>query len=112
MSVERARALRRSLTPQEAKLWTRLRELRPLGHHPRRQDPIGGFVADFSFRRRRLIVEVDGGQHGGSADVARDAALERLGYRVLRFWNVDVDRNVEGVIETILAELDSRPLRE
>ena len=48
----------------------------------------------------------------GAADIARDAALERLGYRVPRFWNVDVDRNINGVIETILAELESRPLRE
>ena len=110
MSVERARALRKRLTPQEAKLWTRLRELRPLGHHPRRQDPIGGFVVDFSFRRRRLVVEVDGGQHGGGADAARDLRLAALGYRVLRFWNVDVDRNLEGVMETILIELESRPL--
>jgi very-short-patch-repair endonuclease len=43
---------------------------------------------------------------------SRDAALERLGYRVQRFWNIDVDRNIDGVIETILAELESRPLRE
>ena len=106
MSVERARALRKTLTPQEARLWSRLRDLRPLGYHPRRQTPIGRFVVDLAFLRQRLVVEVDGGHHGGEADKIRDQALASLGYRVLRYWNSDIDQNVDGVLEAILAALE------
>ena len=106
MSVTRARSLRKAMTPHEAKLWNRLRDMRPLGFHPRRQHPIAGFVVDFAFRRQRLIIEIDGGQHATSAhDADPDARLASLGHRVIRFWNVDVDRNLDGVVETILAEL-------
>jgi very-short-patch-repair endonuclease len=59
-----ARALRKRMTPQEAKLWVALRTLRPAGFHFRRQVPIGPYVVDFACLKHRLIVEVDGGQHG------------------------------------------------
>jgi very-short-patch-repair endonuclease len=65
MAIEPARALRKQMTPQEVKLWVRLRELRRLGFHFRRQSPILSYVVDFECRRRKLVVEVDGGQHGG-----------------------------------------------
>ena len=71
----------------------------------------GGQCGDnFSCRRRLPVVEVDGGQHaeGREADAARTSRLERLGYRVIRFWNHEVLENVEGVVETILAELRER----
>ena len=76
----------------------------------RQQDVIGGCIVDFACRRRRLVVEVDGGQHaeGRKADAARTARLERLGYRVIRFWNHEVLENVEGVVGAILAELRER----
>jgi very-short-patch-repair endonuclease len=61
---EYARALRKRLTPQEAKLWVKLRELKPLGFHFRRQAPIGRYIVDFASLKQRLIIEVDGGQHG------------------------------------------------
>src|ERR1700730_6692737 len=83
----------------------RLRELREQGFHFRRQSPIAHYVVDFECRRRRLIVEVDGMQHGFDQnrirDSLRDSKLREMGYRVLRFANPDIDQNMEGVLETI-----------
>src|SRR5262249_3389630 len=87
------------------KLWVRLRELRARGFHFRRQSPIARYVVDFECRRARVVVEIDGNQHGFDEhrirDERRDLALTALGYRVLRFTNQDVDRNIEGVLHTI-----------
>jgi len=110
---DNARALRKRLTPQEAKLWVKLRELKPLGFHFRRQAPIGPYIVDFTSFRYRLVVEIDGGQHGMDiglrSDLKRDAFLQSRGFRVLRFWNSDVDRNLSGVVETILRARDQTP---
>jgi very-short-patch-repair endonuclease len=99
------------MTPQEVKLWVKLRQLRELGFHFRRQSPISAYIVDFECRRQKLVVGVDGGQHGFdknlAADVERDRVLETAGYRVLRFWNNQIDRELEGVIATILAALAS-----
>jgi very-short-patch-repair endonuclease len=112
MANERARHLRKRLTPQEVKLWVRLRELRALGFHFRRQSPLSSYIVDFECRKARLVVEVDGGQHnldsGLRADAKRDANLQHDGYRVLRFWNHDVDRNLDGVVSKILDVLNGR----
>jgi very-short-patch-repair endonuclease len=100
------------MTSQEVKLWVKLRQLRELGFHFRRQSPVLTYIADFECRREELIVEVDGGQHGFDANIEndgeRDRILEGAGYRVLRFWNSQIDRELEGVIETILAALAKR----
>jgi very-short-patch-repair endonuclease len=66
-------------------------------------------VADFCCEAARLIVEVDGGQHAESADAdrARTEFFERRGYRVIRFWNSEVNRNIHGVLEEILKWLAS-----
>ena len=105
MPNEIARKLRKSMTRQEVKLWVRLRELRALGFHFRRQSPIAGFIVDFECRRSRVVIEVDGNQHGfdehRERDAARDRSLNDLGYRVLRFANYDIDRNMDGVLEMI-----------
>jgi very-short-patch-repair endonuclease len=102
---ERARELRKTMTRHEVKLWVRLRELRELGFHFRRQSPIARYVVDFECRRRRLVVEVDGMQHGfdrgRTRDLVRDQALKQLGYRVLRFANPDIEQNMDGVLEVI-----------
>jgi very-short-patch-repair endonuclease len=58
-----ARALRKRLTPQEVKLWVKLRELKPLGIHFRRQAPIGRYIVDFASFASRIVIEIDGGQH-------------------------------------------------
>jgi very-short-patch-repair endonuclease len=83
--VERASVMRSALTPSEQALWALLRQ-KQLGVWFRRQVPIGRFIADFAAVGVRLVVEVDGGYHAErrAADVRRDRALARLGYRVLR----------------------------
>jgi very-short-patch-repair endonuclease len=104
-----ARALRKRLTPQEVKLWTKLRELKPLGFHFRRQAPIGRYIVDFVSFKFRIVVEIDGGQHalpeGSQSDRERDTFLQSQGFKVHRYWNSDVDQNLEGVAENILLAL-------
>ncbi|QGM99027.1 endonuclease domain-containing protein [Methylocystis parvus] len=107
MSVVKARALRKSMTPQEVKLWVHLRQLRPQGFHFRRQAPVDGYILDFVCFKHRLIVEVDGSQHGEDQqlghDARRDAHFAANGFETLRFWNADVDLNLSAVVETIIA---------
>ncbi len=109
MANERARQLRKTMTRQEVRLWQRLRPFRAFGFHFRRQSPIGGYIADFECRKARLVVELDGGQHNldehKRLDGLRDAALQEQGYLILRFWNHDVDRNIDGVLQVIHAKL-------
>jgi very-short-patch-repair endonuclease len=101
-----ARRLRVNQTDAEKVLWNRIRNRQIDGHKFVRQVPILGYICDFVCRERRLIVEVDGGQHNESAaDAIRDRRLMDEGYRVLRFWNNDVLGNIEGVLMTIQAEV-------
>ena len=109
MANENARALRKRLTPQEVKLGVKLREMKPLGFHFRRQAPIGPYIVDFVSFRSQLVIEADGGQHGmpdgAQSDQVRDAFLRSQGFTVLRFWNSDIDANLTGVMEEILSVL-------
>lgn len=109
MPNKNARALRKQLTPQEVKLWVKLRELKTLGFHFRKQSPIGRYIVDFVSFGNRLIIEADGGQHGlcpdRLSDQMRDNFLTSQGFRVLRFWNSDIDQNLNGVMETVLSIL-------
>jgi len=99
------------MTDAERKLWRFLRGLALSGTHFRRQATIGPFFADFACHQRRLVVEVDGGQHNDADQIARDALrtqyLATRGYRVLRFWNNDVIGNTDGVCETIMMVLEN-----
>jgi very-short-patch-repair endonuclease len=108
---EKARALRKRLTPQEVKLWVKLRGLKALGFHFRKQAPIGRYIVDFVSFGARIVIEADGGQHGMpqgvSSDAARNAFLESQGFRVLRFWNSEIDQNLDGVMESILGKLNT-----
>jgi len=74
----------------------------------RRQQPIGEYIADFVCAEKKLIVEVDGGQHIEQAeyDAVRSQWLQDQGYRVLRFWNHDVLTVPDAILESILRELD------
>jgi very-short-patch-repair endonuclease len=109
VAVVRARELRKALTPQEARLWVHLRALRSEGLHFRRQAPFRGYYLDFVCFRRGLVVEVDGGGHAEEAqadhDAVRDAVLKREGFRTLRFWNGDINTNLDGVMADILRHL-------
>jgi very-short-patch-repair endonuclease len=92
------------MTDAEHRLWLALRGHRLGGLGFRRQALIGRFIVDFVCHERRLVIEVDGGQHAENArDLERDRWLESKGYRVLRFWNHDVLRNRSGVLEVIAA---------
>jgi very-short-patch-repair endonuclease len=101
--------MRRRMTPAEFRLWTTLRDRRFNGLKFRRQVPIGPYIADFFCPELRLIVEVDGGQHGLRqevlADQARTAWFEDRGYRVLRFSNRDVLRVAAAICDVIAARI-------
>ncbi|MEW6766662.1 MAG: DUF559 domain-containing protein [Pseudomonadota bacterium] len=100
----RAKTLRGDMTNAEHRLWSSLRANRLEGLSFRRQSPIGSFVVDFVCHERRLVIEVDGGQHADSRqDVARDRWLQSKGYRVVRFWNSDVMKNRDSVLQSILS---------
>ncbi|WP_018407838.1 endonuclease domain-containing protein [Methylocystis rosea] len=107
MANPRARELRKNMTPQEVKLWSQLRLLRPQGFHFRRQVSLEGYVLDFVCYKYRLIIEADGSQHGEADgrrhDARRDAIFRANGFHVLRFWNHEIDANLIGVVETIVA---------
>ena len=101
-----ARRLRRDATDPERLLWYALQQNR-FPWKFRRQHPIGSRFADFACPARKLVIELDGGQHANSLeDELRTDELARRGYRVMRFWNHDVIENIEGVLETIRQALE------
>ncbi|MEO1750993.1 ATP-dependent RNA helicase HrpA [Thiofaba sp. EF100] len=104
-----ARSLRKNSTDAEQKLWQQLRAHRFEGTKFRRQHPLGPYVVDFVCLEKRLVIELDGGQHteAEAYDQQRNAWLEAQGFRVLRFWNNEVMQNPEGVLETIHQALQS-----
>ena len=103
--LSNARSLRSDMTDAERKIWQRLRAHRLGGAIFKRQMPVGPYIVDFVCLQARLIIEIDGGQHGNEADVARDAWLTKQNFRVLRFWNNDVHSNIEGVMQSITEAL-------
>jgi very-short-patch-repair endonuclease len=106
-----AQAMRAAPTEAERKLWWHLRHRIPMpGTHFRRQVRSGPYIADFACHSRRIVIEVDGGQHDRSvADEKRTKVLEASGYRVLRYWNNDVLSNIDGVLEDIVSAITTTP---
>jgi very-short-patch-repair endonuclease len=109
-----AREVRRGQTDAERKWWVRLRD-RQLGAKFRRQHPIGPHIVDFCCPERRLVIELDGGHHARQRehDARRTEFLAANGYRLLRFWNVDVFANLDGILDRIgsaLRDPHPRPL--
>ena len=110
---DRARDLRRGATDAEKRLWWHLRRRLPLdGTYFRRQVPLGPYFADFCCLTLKIVVELDGDQHGHpnaiAYDDARTAFLQKQGFLVLRFWNHQVFREIDSVLDTIHAAASSR----
>ncbi|MBR1165549.1 endonuclease domain-containing protein [Bradyrhizobium liaoningense] len=110
-SIRRAAAkkLRVNTTPHERMLWRALKDLPMNGSHFRRQAPISPYIVDFFCPARRLIIELDGGHHNEDGVAARDLDrqrwLEHEGYRVIRFWNLEITTDLTAVMERIYVEL-------
>ena len=103
-----AKKLRINSTDTEKYLWKYLRGRQLEGFKFRRQQPIGKYIADFINLERKIIIEVDGGQHlENKKDKLRDKWLEEQGYEVLRFWDNEVLTNIEGVMESIRKKIYS-----
>jgi|GEM_PF-1503442 len=110
--LQKAKTLRHNQTDAEHRLWHHLRGKRFDGVKFKRQKPIGPYIVDFVAVNRKLVIELDGGQHQERAayDQERTRYLESLGYRVLRFWNNECLVEMEGVlgrIQDVLAEGDA-----
>ena len=107
MNKARARTLRKNPTEAERALWQRIRLRQLDGHKFRRQQPLSCYIVDFVCLEKKLIVELDGGHHTEqvASDTERTVWLEQQGFRVLRFWDNDVLKNIEAVTETIRATL-------
>jgi very-short-patch-repair endonuclease len=97
-----ARRLRKNSTDTEEHLWRYLRDRQIEGFKFRRQQPVGSYVVDFVNLEKKVVVELDGGQHAfDPGDKTRDEWLRTEGYKVLRFWDNQVFSNLEGVLESI-----------
>ena len=100
-TLDHAKQLRRRMTDAERRLWQYLRAGRLEGLKFRRQHPVPPYIVDFCCVEARLVVELDGSQHSPAADAARTRYLQSQGWRVVRFWDNDVLREVEAVVTAI-----------
>jgi very-short-patch-repair endonuclease len=97
-----ARRLRKQSTDAERRLWRHLRDRQIEGFKFRRQQPMGAYVVDFVNLEKKVVIEVDGGQHAlDLGDKIRDEWLRAEGYQVLRFWDNQVFSDLESVLESI-----------
>ena len=105
-----ARNLRKNQTPQEKKLWELLRNKKFKNLKFKRQVPFEKYIADFMCESQKLIIEIDGGQHNKEENILYDEErtkyFEKEGYRVIRFWNNEIDENIEGVYLRLLKILN------
>ncbi len=106
---ERARKLRKNQTDAEQTLWQHLRRRQISGHRFRRQHPLGNYIVDFFCFEEGLVIEIDGGQHAEQTDYDNERTrwLESQGYRVMRFWNNEVQEEIEAVMQAIWEELEA-----
>ena len=107
-NIDLARRLRKNLTSQERILWQLFRNHNFYGYEIRRQSPIGKYIVDFVCREKKVIIEIDGGQHNTPdnilADEQRTKYLEAKGYKVIRFWNNEIIKNIDGVYQKLKNE--------
>ena len=108
-----AKNLREQSTDTEQRLWRHLRTKHIGGFKFRRQQPIGPYIVDFVCFEKKIIVELDGGQHSLPAEMQNDSRrhhwFEVQGYEVLRFWDNEVLTNIQGVLEVIGANCLNHP---
>lgn len=106
-----ARNLRRNQTEAEKRLWRSFRDRQVCGFKFRRQHIIEPYIVDFVCIEKKLIVEIDGGQHAErvEADKERTSCLENKGYKVIRFWNNEVLGNTDAVLDVIFDILNETP---
>lgn len=101
--LENAKSLRKNMTKQEKHLWYDFLRSYPVKIY--RQRIVDGFIADFYCYKAKLVIEIDGSQHftpeGKEYDNFRTEILNQQGLCVVRFTNMDVDKNFEGVCYTI-----------
>ena len=104
-----ARKLRKDMTLAEILLWKELKGKKVLGYDFHRQKPIDEYVVDFYCPRLKLILEIDGDSHDGKeeSDKIRQEKLESLGLTVLRFWDLDVKANVDGIVGQLKEWIES-----
>ena len=102
ISKEKRKDLRKTQTPQEWKLWFYLKG-KNMGVKFRRQHGIGTYIADFYCKEKNLVIEIDGSQHQDASeyDTKRDMYFQSLGIQVIRFWNNEINTNIEGVLMKI-----------
>jgi len=109
----RAKQLRKAMTKEEVKLWLQLKHFNKRGCHFRRQSPVDGYILDFVDFSQRFNIEVDGSQHSepseGRHDRVRDHDFTSTGFRVLRFWNFQINPEMDGVIDAIENALKEPP---
>ncbi len=105
----KARNLRHEQTKQEKIIWSILRNRQFYGLRFKRQVPIGAYIVDFCCNEKKIILEIDGGQHNEPSNITYDkqrtAFLEAEGYKVIRFWNNDIDNNLDGVYKRLQNEI-------
>ena len=103
--IKIAKTLRKNSTIQEKRLWNILKNRKFHNLKFKRQNPIGRYIVDFICYEKKLIIEIDGGQHNEEKnikeDIERTTFLKNLGFKVIRFWNNDVYQNIDGIIAEI-----------
>lgn len=107
-----ARVLRKNMTPQEYKLWNLLKNRQLNGIKFVRQYPICPYIVDFASRREHIVIEIDGGHHNIPENISNDTVrteyLISQGYKVIRFWNNEIDDNIDGVYLKLLELLNNK----
>lgn len=100
---DRAKKMRQEMTHAELTLWQHLRRNQIAGLHFRRQQVVGNYIVDFYCHAARLVIEVDGGSHSGQQqyDLDRQQKLESAGLKVIRFYNSDIEHNLQVVLSEI-----------
>ena len=111
MKIHITKILRQNQTSQEKRLWLVLRSSQLNSLKFRRQFKIGRYVVDFCCLSKKIVIEIDGGQHNENdlkiRDQERQKYIESQGYKVLRFWNNEIDNHIEAVVEIIIKVIKS-----